>query len=291
MEWSAAAGESSEDVYMPQGADVLSTSSPLPSSIDVKPVPDVNFARAVLVLCTVLWATYNPTVRWTYQKIAPDILPSTLNLQRSLLSSILYVPFLFLGKKKRGPDGKIEESHMPRTWEQWRLLLIDGISVGVLSFFGNAFGATALKFTAASRATFLSSLNIILTPALSTLFFFANRWLKRARGDKDLIDDVEADRKAHKVPRMVWGPCFIAAVGALVISQEARIPGMIQSLLVHHGGAASARAPVTAATAGRALLGALALLPGQFLGFLRSFNMGDLLCVAGATFYALHVVR
>jgi len=217
--------------------------------------------RVFLVLATICWATYNPGVKFTYTRISPSILASTLNLQRSLLAGLLYIPFL-IRDLRRG--ALVSSSDNGDARSALIRCAVDGTGLGILSFFGNACGAMALKTTTASRATFLTNLNVFAVPLLAISFAYLNRWWKRLRAGNQSAQDDQLDPLPDIHPN-IWAGCLLAFSGLVLFTSKG---GFLPALNQSPSG----------------------MLLGIFQSF-REFHVGDVLCLLSALFYACHVIR
>ena len=139
-----------------------STSSPedvAPPSTDSLPV-----ARATLLSVPLLWATYNPAMRFIYASDAPPS-PAELTAVRMLIA---LVPFSLVllsvarDEASRQNDGRPSSSD-GREREVF-LLARAGAELGLLNAAGTAFQAFGLERTSATRAGFLLSTINVLVP-------------------------------------------------------------------------------------------------------------------------------
>ena len=139
-----------------------STSSPedvAPPSTDSLPV-----ARAALLSVPLLWATYNPAMRFIYASDAPPS-PAELTAVRMLIA---LVPFSLVllsvarDEASRQNDGRPSSSD-GRERDVF-LLARTGAELGLLNAAGTAFQAFGLERTSATRAGFLLSTINVLVP-------------------------------------------------------------------------------------------------------------------------------
>ena len=139
-----------------------STSSPedvAPPSTDSLPV-----ARATLLSVPLLWATYNPAMRFIYASDAPPS-PAELTAVRMLIA---LVPFSLVllsvarDEASRQNDGRPSSSD-GRERDVF-LLARAGAELGLLNAAGTAFQAFGLERTSATRAGFLLSTINVLVP-------------------------------------------------------------------------------------------------------------------------------
>ena len=141
-----------------------STSSPedvAPSSTDSLPV-----ARATLLLVPLLWATYNPAMRFIY---ASDASPSPAELT-AVRMLIALVPFslvlLSVAKDEASRSRKDRRGSSSDGAKKRDVLLLAraGAELGLLNAAGTAFQAFGLERTSATRAGFLLSTINVLVP-------------------------------------------------------------------------------------------------------------------------------
>ena len=141
-----------------------STSSPedvAPPSTDSLPV-----ARATLLLVPLLWATYNPAMRFIY---ASDASPSPAELT-AVRMLIALVPFslvlLSVAKDEASRSRKDRRGSSSDGAKKRDVLLLAraGAELGFLNAAGTAFQAFGLERTSATRAGFLLSTINVLVP-------------------------------------------------------------------------------------------------------------------------------
>jgi len=140
-----------------------STSSPedvAPPKTDSLPV-----ARATLLSVPLLWATYNPAMRFIYASDAPPS-PAELTAVRMLIA---LVPFSLVllsvarDEASRQNDGQPSSSDGAPERDVF-LLARAGAELGLLNAAGTAFQAFGLERTSATRAGFLLSTINVLVP-------------------------------------------------------------------------------------------------------------------------------
>lgn len=125
--------------------------------------------RATLLLVPLLWATYNPALRFIYESDAPPS-PAELTAVRMLVS---LVPFSFVladvardearkreaAAKETSPAG--DETDPTSSSRDVSLLLRAGLELGLVNAAATAFQAYGLELTSATRAGFLlSTINV-----------------------------------------------------------------------------------------------------------------------------------
>ena len=126
--------------------------------------PSVPVARATLLLVPLLWATYNPALRFIYESpTAPT--PAELSAVRMLIS---LVPFSFVlagvaRDEARRRDPAAEPAGDP-SGRNLALLTRAGMELGALNAAGTAFQAYGLELTSSTRAGFLLSTINVLVP-------------------------------------------------------------------------------------------------------------------------------
>ena len=125
--------------------------------------PSVPVARATLLLVPLLWATYNPALRFIYESpTAPT--PAELSAVRMLIS---LVPFSFVLAGVARDESRGRRAAEPAADASWRnlgLLTRAGMELGALNAAGTAFQAYGLELTSSTRAGFLLSTINVLVP-------------------------------------------------------------------------------------------------------------------------------
>ena len=127
--------------------------------------PSVPVARATLLLVPLLWATYNPALRFIYESpTAPT--PAELSAVRMLIS---LVPFSFVLAGVARDESRGRRAAEPAADASGRnlgLLTRAGMELGALNAAGTAFQAYGLELTSSTRAGFLlSTINVLVPPA------------------------------------------------------------------------------------------------------------------------------
>ena len=139
-------------------ASTSSADDVVPHSTDSLPV-----ARATLLSVPLLWATYNPAMRFIY---ASDASPSPAELT-AVRMLIALVPFSLVlrsvakDEARRAKDGALSSDGRKR---DVLLLARGGAELGFLNAAGTAFQAFGLERTSATRAGFLLSTINVLVP-------------------------------------------------------------------------------------------------------------------------------
>ena len=240
---------------------------------DVIPLPA---ARGLLLLVPVLWATYNPALRFIYEASEPPT-PAELTSVRSLISLVPFAPILLAvardaaGAAGSGGDGgwvgsgggastvgshatgaSAERSRGDGSSRRVRRLARAGVELGLLNWAGTAAQAWGLEQTTATRAGFLLSTINVMVP-------------------------VGAALQGHRVPAVTWAACALALAGVVVIS-EIHVP------MVHlPGGLGAAGVDVGRMTGSAADVGVDGLT-GQL-------NGGDGVVLVAAVLYSAFTIR
>jgi len=175
-------------------------------------------ARGLLLLVPLLWATYNPALRYIYESAAPPS-PAELTAVRMLISLVPFSPVLyFIGRDAGGgymasggddaPAGGGgggaqaggSASGLVRTRDAKHIhrLMRAGVELGLLNWAGTAAQAWGLEQTSSTRAGFLLSTINVMVP-------------------------VGAALQGYRVPPATWAACALALAGVVIIS-EIHIP-------------------------------------------------------------------
>ena len=191
----------------PETGVITDDSPPPPRDGDVEAAEGTSLtaARGLLLAVPVLWATYNPALRFIYDSpTSPS--PAELTSVRMLAATVPFTPvFLSIARdaasytkstmtrdRVADDDGDGES----RGGRDVRLLLRAGAELGVLNFLGTACQAWGLEQTTATRAGFLLSTINVAVPV------FAAAGLGGAG--------------APPVTRPAWAACALALVGVLI---------------------------------------------------------------------------
>lgn len=122
--------------------------------------PSVPVARATLLLVPLLWATYNPALRFIYESpTAPT--PAELSAVRMLIS---LVPFSFVLAGVARDEARRRDPAADASGRNLALLTRAGMELGALNAAGTAFQAYGLELTSSTRAGFLLSTINVLVP-------------------------------------------------------------------------------------------------------------------------------
>lgn len=191
----------------PETGVIPDDSPPPPRDGDVEAAEGTSLtaARGLLLAVPVLWATYNPALRFIYDSpTSPS--PAELTSVRMLAATVPFTPvFLSIARdaasytkstmttdRVADDDGDGES----RGGRDVRLLLRAGAELGALNFLGTACQAWGLEQTTATRAGFLLSTINVAVPV------FAAAGLGGAG--------------APPVTRPAWAACALALVGVLI---------------------------------------------------------------------------
>ena len=235
-----------------------STSSPedvAPLSTDSLPV-----ARATLLLVPLLWATYNPAMRFIY---ASDASPSPAELT-AVRMLIALVPFslvlLSVAKDEASRSRKDRRGSSSDGAKKRDVLLLAraGAELGFLNAAGTAFQAFGLERTSATRAGFLLSTINVLVPLGAAL-------------------------TGQKVKPAVFLGVGLACVGVFV-SETSGLEPLFDRLSVFARGESLAGADVVAAASASDLR-----VESAVDAF--DFGAGDACCLAAAALYSAFTVR
>ena len=235
-----------------------STSSPedvAPLSTDSLPV-----ARATLLLVPLLWATYNPAMRFIY---ASDASPSPAELT-AVRMLIALVPFslvlLSVAKDEASRSRKDRRSSSSDGAKKRDVLLLAraGAELGFLNAAGTAFQAFGLERTSATRAGFLLSTINVLVPLGAAL-------------------------TGQKVKPAVFLGVGLACVGVFV-SETSGLEPLFDRLSVFARGESLAGADVVAAASASDVR-----VESAVDAF--DFGAGDACCLAAAALYSAFTVR
>jgi len=205
----ARASRESDDAAAVNGVAAPATTPSVPSSSSSLSAPA---GRALLLAVPLLWATYNPSVRFIYESAAPPS-PAQLSAVRTLIS---LAPFagalsrLLAARDEEEEDGgaggeataddaddapiaaDVAETAAPS-------LLRAGVELGVLNCVGTAAQAYGLEQTTSTRAGFLLATINVLVPVGSYL-------------------------SGETVSPAVWAACALAALGVGVVSDALPVP-------------------------------------------------------------------
>jgi len=235
-----------------------STSSPedvAPLSTDSLPV-----ARATLLLVPLLWATYNPAMRFIY---ASDASPSPAELT-AVRMLIALVPFslvlLSVAKDEASRSRKDRRGSSSDGAKKRDVLLLAraGAELGFLNAAGTAFQAFGLERTSATRAGFLLSTINVLVPLGAAL-------------------------TGQKVKPAVFLGVGLACVGVFV-SETSGLEPLFDRLSVFARGESLAGADVVAAASASDVR-----VESAVDAF--DFGAGDACCLAAAALYSAFTVR
>ena len=186
---------------------ITDDSPPPPRDGDVEAAEGTSLtaARGLLLAVPVLWATYNPALRFIYDSpTSPS--PAELTSVRMLAATVPFTPvFLSIARdaasytkstmttdRVADDDGDGES----RGGRDVRLLLRAGAELGALNFLGTACQAWGLEQTTATRAGFLLSTINVAVP------IFAAAGLGGAG--------------APPVTKTAWAACALALLGVLI---------------------------------------------------------------------------
>ena len=193
----------------PETGVITDDSPPPPRDGDVEAAEGTSLtaARGLLLAVPVLWATYNPALRFIYDSpTSPS--PAELTSVRMLAAMVPFTPvFLSIArdaasaKMTTTTTGEVAEDaasgdREARGKRDVRLLLRAGAELGILNFLGTACQAWGLEQTTATRAGFLLSTINVAVPV------FAAAGLGGAG--------------APPVTRPAWAACALALVGVLI---------------------------------------------------------------------------
>lgn len=122
-------------------------------------------ARATLLLVPLLWATYNPAMRFIYESNAAPS-PAELTAVRMLIALVPFSLILAnIGANGGAGNGDEEkENELGTSDANVKLLIRAGLELGALNAAGTAFQAYGLELTSATRAGFLLSTINVLVP-------------------------------------------------------------------------------------------------------------------------------
>ena len=233
-----------------------STSSPedvAPPSTDSLPV-----ARATLLLVPLLWATYNPAMRFIY---ASDASPSPAELT-AVRMLIALVPFslvlLSVAKDEASRSRKDRRGSSSDGAKKRDVLLLAraGAELGFLNAAGTAFQAFGLERTSATRAGFLLSTINVLVPLGAAL-------------------------TGQKVKPAVFLGVGLACVGVFV-SETSGLEPLFSQTVFARGESLAGVSVVAAASASGVVESAVDAF---------DFGAGDACCLAAAALYSAFTVR
>lgn len=193
----------------PETGVIADDSPPPPRDGDVEGAEGTSLtaARGLLLAVPVLWATYNPALRFIYDSPTSPT-PAELTSVRMLAAMVPFTPvFLSIArdaasaKMTTTTTGEVAEDaasgdREARGVRDVRLLLRAGAELGILNFLGTACQAWGLEQTTATRAGFLLSTINVAVP------IFAAAGLGGAG--------------APPVTKTAWAACALALVGVLI---------------------------------------------------------------------------
>lgn len=286
----------SRDTTDPSPARAVSGSSastsespaPAPAVFVEKPGLDprdpLPVARAELLLVPLLWATYNPAMRFVYESNAPPS-PAELTAVRMLIA---LVPFSVVLANihwgggggegiTEGSDASTNASDEKNTFlkkADTALLLTAGCELGFLNAAGTACQAFGLELTSATRAGFLLSTINVLVP-------------------------VFAVAGGAKITPVVFGSVLLASFGVCVsedlfrgLDFETSFVGFGDGALEALGTYANPESFEALAFANPQSLEALAFASPNLENLPSSGStQGDLCCLAASVLYSAFTVR
>ena len=169
-------------------------------------------ARGLLLAVPVLWATYNPALRFIYDSPTSPT-PAELTSVRMLAAMVPFTAvFLSIARDAAstfGEDGVVDLSDERKDSDKVRdvrLLLRAGAELGLLNFLGTACQAWGLEQTTATRAGFLLSTINVGVP------LFAAAGLGGVN--------------APPVTGPAWAACALALLGVLITDYSADLSGV-----------------------------------------------------------------
>jgi drug/metabolite transporter (DMT)-like permease len=169
-------------------------------------------ARGLLLAVPVLWATYNPALRFIYDSPTSPT-PAELTSVRMLAAMVPFTAvFLSIARDAAstfGEDGVVDLSDERKdsdTVRDVRLLLRAGAELGLLNFLGTACQAWGLEQTTATRAGFLLSTINVGVP------LFAAAGLGGVN--------------APAVTGPAWAACALALLGVLITDYSPDLAGV-----------------------------------------------------------------
>ena len=249
-------GDHDPSVTRAKSGASASTSSPedvAPPSTDSLPV-----ARATLLLVPLLWATYNPAMRFIY---ASDASPSPAELT-AVRMLIALVPFslvlLSVAKDEASRSRKDRRGSSSDGAKKRDVLLLAraGAELGFLNAAGTAFQAFGLERTSATRAGFLLSTINVLVPLGAAL-------------------------TGQKVKPAVFLGVGLACVGVFV-SETSGLEPLFSQTVFARGESLAGGSVVAAASASGVVESAVDAF---------DFGAGDACCLAAAALYSGFTVR
>ena len=169
-------------------------------------------ARGLLLAVPVLWATYNPALRFIYDSPTSPT-PAELTSVRMLAAMVPFTAvFLSIARdavSTFGEDGVVDLSDERKDSDKVRdvrLLLRAGAELGLLNFLGTAYQAWGLEQTTATRAGFLLSTINVGVP------LFAAAGLGGVN--------------APAVTGPAWAACALALLGVLITDYSPDLSGV-----------------------------------------------------------------
>ena len=210
----------------PETGVIADDSPPPPRDGDVEGAEGTSLtaARGLLLAVPVLWATYNPALRFIYDSPTSPT-PAELTSVRMLAAMVPFTPvFLSIARDAAsanstttttttGEDAEAAASgdrHPSRGGRDVRLLLRAGAELGVLNFLGTACQAWGLEQTTATRAGFLLSTINVAVPV------FAAAGVGGAG--------------APPVTATAWAACALALLGVLITDAPNDVPSFDASV-------------------------------------------------------------
>ena len=195
---------------------VVAEDSPLEEPLDGDGEGDegtsLAAARGLLLAVPVLWATYNPALRFIYDSPTSPT-PAELTSVRMLAAMVPFTAvFLSIARDAAstfGEDGVVDLSDERKDSDKVRdvrLLLRAGAELGLLNFLGTACQAWGLEQTTATRAGFLLSTINVGVP------LFAAAGLGGVN--------------APPVTGPAWAACALALLGVLITDYSADLSGV-----------------------------------------------------------------
>lgn len=236
-----------------------STSSPedvAPPSTDSLPV-----ARATLLLVPLLWATYNPAMRFIYASDASPS-PAELTAVRMLIALVPFSLVLLSVAKDEASRSRKDRRGLGSSSDGAKkrdvlLLARAGAELGFLNAAGTAFQAFGLERTSATRAGFLLSTINVLVPLGAAL-------------------------TGQKVKPAVFLGVGLACVGVFV-SETSGLEPLFSLCVFAHGESLAGASVVAAASASD--------LRVESAVDAFDFGAGDACCLAAAALYSAFTVR
>jgi len=132
--------------------------------------------RAMLFVVPVLWASFNPIVRFLYTLDYP-MESSVFNSIRLTLSSLCFLPVYIAEFSGKSGEARRESLVDGKGLPLWA---VGGLELGLWVFLANFAQFFALEFNSATRATFLIQLQTVMVPTLAAIFGIEKISLKTA---------------------------------------------------------------------------------------------------------------